>query len=85
MTESAGTARRRRTPSLPLAVLMTIYIVALLASAVLYVVGFVVSGNDPAGAGALFTFANGFGSLGVVGAMLHLAVGAIRHAVEDVG
>lgn len=79
----SGERRNRRSPNLALTVLITIYVVAFVASAVLYVLGFTVTSSDPHGAVALFVFANGFGALALVGALLHLAVAAIRHVVED--
>lgn len=76
-------AKNRRGPNLPLTVLATIYIVALIAAIVLYFIGFATFANDPVGAAGFFVFGNGFGAIGVLGGLLHLAVAAIRNVVED--
>jgi hypothetical protein len=73
----------RRTPNLAITVLVTIYVVALISAVVLYFVGFAIRGTDTAGAADVFAWGNRLGVLGVFGGMLHLAVGAVRHIVED--
>jgi hypothetical protein len=73
----------RRTPNLAITVLVTIYVVALISAVVLYFVGFAVRPNDAAGAAEVFAWGNRLGVLGVLGGMLHLAVAAVRHIVED--
>lgn len=73
----------RRTPNLAITVLAAIYVVALISAVVLYFVGFAVRPSDPAGAEAVFAWGNRLGVLGVLGGMLHLAVAALRHVVED--
>ena len=75
--------KQRRSPNLPLTVLITIYIVALIAGIVLYFVGFAVFANDRLDAAGAFAWASGLVGLGVLGAMLNLAIAAIRHIVED--
>ena len=79
----AGTSRRHRSPNLPLTVLLTIYVVALVGGVVLYVVAFVTLNSDPRSAAGVFAWASGLTGLGVLGAMLHLAVAAIRRVVEE--
>ncbi len=76
-------ARSHRGPNLPLTVLAAIYIVALIAAAVLYFIAIATMGADPRGAAGYFLFGNAIGALGVLGGMLHLAVAAVRNVVED--
>jgi hypothetical protein len=85
MTDRAAKISRgtRRGPNLPLTVLAAIYIVALIAAAVLYFIAIATMGNDPRGAAGYFLFGNAIGALGVLGGMLHLAVAAVRNVIED--
>ncbi|CAM5424224.1 hypothetical protein [Leifsonia shinshuensis] len=83
MSTEAHRPKTRRTPNLAITVLVTIYVVALISAVVLYFVGFAVRPTDAAGATEVFAWGNRLGVLGVFGGMLHLAVAAIRHVVED--
>ncbi len=77
------TPKQRRSPNLPLTVLITIYIVALLTGIVLYVVALGELADNPLGAAGVLAWASGLAGLGILGGMLHLAIAAIRHAIED--
>ncbi|QNE36404.1 hypothetical protein [Leifsonia shinshuensis] len=83
MSSDARGPKIHRTPNLAITVLVAIYVVALISAIVLYFVGFAVRPTDAAGAADVFAWGNRLGVLGVFGGMLHLAVGAIRHIVED--